>query len=667
MALAQDLDPNRLLPSPPGVGDAAPAAVFATMGVFTGFSPEVPGAKDPLPIVPWDDDGDSGSDDAMDDFDEAPRELFADDEEEADAQRHGFDASERHQQYLQKVQLEKQRAQQEELLRAKKEVRRRKKKQATLLAAAEARKAMREVPPPAPVQEEVEEADPAEEQLANEPKVPETRRRQKQQYKRLMKTLALKRRQDLASAEDDKAKEDEFKRKVRENGLRRARQRREEALKRKEELGDVVADVVQGSAAKAASLLKQAERNVLEKQNVLTDEDFLNAEEAKEALKRKRAEQARLRQERTRLQLEKIAADKRAKVEAEQKKAQRLLRRQELLSERVLNRERPKELAGEDKENEPVRKVAAKEEAPAKPVLTEEEKERRRLRREQQAEAVARLNKVSEKDQPTGAVGRDFKDYKRKLGLSKDTKVFCMTGWYPCVKDALLERGWHFNDDRESTFYDLKWTLRSNDIDKGIKPNQLTNHFLKNTAITTKAGLTRSLCELHWHCDDHSDHVYPRAYDLSSPHSFRGFLDDFRGLEAEKCLKNVIRSLSSGDESSGDESSEEDSSDSEVTDPAASADEMNMESTDDVAEAPAPAPGAEAPAPADDASDIDSLEMDELDGVLGDKEAPLLFNEELLRIALRVCRKKLRVLVDDDTELDGCSGYSDRLVTDLEW
>ena len=96
-----------------------------------------------------------------------------------------------------------------------------------------------------------------------------------------------------------------------------------------------------------------------------------------------------------------------------------------------------------------------------------------------------------------------------------------MTGWYPCVKDALLERGWHFNDDRESTFYDLKWTLRSNDIDKGIKPNQLTNHFLKNTAITTKAGLTRSLCELHWHCDDHSDHVYPRAYDLSSPHSFR--------------------------------------------------------------------------------------------------------------------------------------------------
>ena len=124
------------------------------------------------------------------------------------------------------------------------------------------------MPPSAPVQEEVEEEDPEEAQLAKEARVRETRRRQKQQYKRLMKTLALKRRQDLASAEDDKAKADEFKRKVRENGLRRARQRREEALKRKEELGDVVSEVVQGSAAKAASLLKQAERNVLEKMGV---------------------------------------------------------------------------------------------------------------------------------------------------------------------------------------------------------------------------------------------------------------------------------------------------------------------------------------------------------------------------------------------------------------
>ena len=82
MALAQDLDPNRLLPSPPGVGDAAPAAVFATLGVFTGFSPEVPGAKDPIRIVPWDHE-ESGSD--MDDFDDEDDAYDDDDGEDYDA------------------------------------------------------------------------------------------------------------------------------------------------------------------------------------------------------------------------------------------------------------------------------------------------------------------------------------------------------------------------------------------------------------------------------------------------------------------------------------------------------------------------------------------------------------------------------------------------------
>ena len=673
-AFPADFDPKKLLPSPPGIGNAAPAAVFAGGGVFTGFSPEAPGAKDPIPIVPWDHEDFSDEEEAeddMDDFDgeEEPRQLFAEERHFEDMDEYEeaprFSASDRHQEYLKQVQAEKQSKQQEELLRAKKEARRRKKKQEKLLVAAAARAANRDSIPPEPPVEEVVAEPVVQEEVdeAKEARVRETRRRQKQQYKRLMKTLSLKRRQDLASAEDDKTKEEEYKKKVRENGLKRARKRKEEALARRMELGDVV-DEAAGSGAKAVSLLKQAEKNVLAKQNVLTDEDFLNAEEAKEALKRKRKEDARMRQERTRIELEKIASDKRAKVEAEQKKAQRLLNRQKLVRERVLNRVEPKEVnRGEDKENEPVARVAQKKPAEAdeeKPVLTEEQKERRRARREAQETSLARLNKAPEKDKPTGAVGRDFKDYKRKLGLEKDTKVFCMTGWYPCVKDALLERGWHFNDDRDSTFYDLKWTLKSNDIDKSIKSNQLTNHFLKNTAITTKAGLTKSIAELHWHCDDHADHVYPRAHDLSTPHGFRAFLDDFRGLEAEKCLKAALRALVVGEDSV---SSEEALDDTDATDAVEAS---------DAAEAPTPAENiAEAPAPAESAVDaedsLDSLEMDELDGVLGDAPAPLLFNEELLRIALRVCRKKLRVLVDDDAELDGGSGYADRLVTDLEW
>ena len=66
---------------------------------------------------------------------------------------------------------------------------------------------------------------------------------------------------------------------------------------------------------------------------------------------------------------------------------------------------------------------------------------------------------------------------------------------------------------------------------------------VQNTAITTKAGLTKSLAGMAWVADAHADDVYPRAYDLSTPHSFREFLDDFRALEAEKCLKAVLRLL----------------------------------------------------------------------------------------------------------------------------
>ena len=61
---------------------------------------------------------------------------------------------------------------------------------------------------------------------------------------------------------------------------------------------------------------------------------------------------------------------------------------------------------------------------------------------------------------------RDFADWKRKNSVPQDTKVFCMTGWYPCVKQALLDRGWHFNPEGDSPFADLKWTLKSVDVNQ---------------------------------------------------------------------------------------------------------------------------------------------------------------------------------------------------------
>jgi hypothetical protein len=91
---------------------------------------------------------------------------------------------------------------------------------------------------------------------------------------------------------------------------------------------------------------------------------------------------------------------------------------------------------------------------------------------------------------PSSVPYRDFNDWKRKNSVPKDAKVFTMTGWYPCVKQALIDRGWYFNSDPASPFCHLKWTLRSIDVNQDtLQSWQLTNHYLKNVAITTKAGL----------------------------------------------------------------------------------------------------------------------------------------------------------------------------------
>ena len=130
------------------------------------------------------------------------------------------------------------------------------------------------------------------EALAKEARVRETRRRQKEQYKRLMKTLAKKRRSDLAEAEATEAERAAFKEKVRKAGLRRARQQNEQ--RRREAAGDSDAAPppapARGSAARTVQSLRDGRDRILKKQELVTDEDFLRAEEEKEALKRKRKE-----------------------------------------------------------------------------------------------------------------------------------------------------------------------------------------------------------------------------------------------------------------------------------------------------------------------------------------------------------------------------------------
>lgn len=135
---------------------------------------------------------------------------------------------------------------------------------------------------------------------------------------------------------------------------------------------------------------------------------------------------------------------------------------------------------------------------------------------------------------------RDFNDWKRKNRVPVDGKVFCMTGWYPCVKQALLDRGWHFNPDPSSPYFHLKWTLRSLDVNQeALQPWQLINHYMKNVAITTKYGLLKSLQSLKWMDDVDCNDILPRGYDLSVSHDIQAFLDDFRCQKAENIIKRL--------------------------------------------------------------------------------------------------------------------------------
>lgn len=141
---------------------------------------------------------------------------------------------------------------------------------------------------------------------------------------------------------------------------------------------------------------------------------------------------------------------------------------------------------------------------------------------------------------PTVMIYRDFNDWKRKNNVPPDARVFCMTGWYPCVKQALIDRGWHFNPDPASPYCHLKWTLRSVDVNQDtLQPWQLTNHYCKNVAITTKAGLIKSLQSLIWMANVDINDIIPRAYDLTIQDDMISFLEDYKNLKAEGILKKL--------------------------------------------------------------------------------------------------------------------------------
>jgi tubulin monoglycylase TTLL3/8 len=136
-----------------------------------------------------------------------------------------------------------------------------------------------------------------------------------------------------------------------------------------------------------------------------------------------------------------------------------------------------------------------------------------------------------------------FNRWKRKMGIDVNQKIFVVDSVFPDFKQELLDRGWIQNVwDPDGPWFDLKWTVRKQDIDyENLAPPQLANHFEKTAEITTKAGLQKHLKEASDLNEYDIDSWYPRTYHLCSPDELNAFAIEFKIHKAEGILKEFVQ------------------------------------------------------------------------------------------------------------------------------
>lgn len=131
----------------------------------------------------------------------------------------------------------------------------------------------------------------------------------------------------------------------------------------------------------------------------------------------------------------------------------------------------------------------------------------------------------------------EMEEWRRRNGVPAEAKVFSITGAFPGIRKALVARGWHENEDRQSQCWDLRYALWQRDLGEmnELDDGQVVNYFARNAELTSKVGLCNSLyncCTLD-RVDVNS--FYPRCYDLTTPAQAEHFVEDFK-LTWCRCL-----------------------------------------------------------------------------------------------------------------------------------
>ena len=109
------------------------------------------------------------------------------------------------------------------------------------------------------------------------------------------------------------------------------------------------------------------------------------------------------------------------------------------------------------------------------------------------------------------ALEQEWAAIRKEYGAQPGAKMFVLDGSFAGVRDALVDRGWVEHHQKDSLCFDLKWTIKTGDIDfQALQPSQIVNHFKKNRAFTTKVGLSHSLRSLKWFLEVDAGRLLPR-------------------------------------------------------------------------------------------------------------------------------------------------------------
>ena len=67
---------------------------------------------------------------------------------------------------------------------------------------------------------------------------------------------------------------------------------------------------------------------------------------------------------------------------------------------------------------------------------------------------------------------RGFRAWREARGIARSAKVFIVVGSYSDARASSLRRGWVENEDRDSPYFDLKWTTRARDVSRASRDDE---------------------------------------------------------------------------------------------------------------------------------------------------------------------------------------------------